>query len=255
MHKEIVEIEGRDINIKEWKGQRVVTFKDIDLLHERVEGTAGRCFRENKKKFIENEDYYNLTPENIKMDEIRRFGITSPRGGYLITESGYLMLVKSFTDDLSWKVQRQLVNFYFKAKEKFTSEGIDRELRELEEYRERLSKGDLKVSHFSELRKSIEFVVKTKGFLPKRTEKQNIQKEKDDVVATLESLAEEYIGHEIEPVTFYNELIKVFPKATESFKSASCLSVKLSKGLLKDIDFKSVKKGGKRFWVFKRKAD
>ena len=52
MHKEIVEIEGRDINIKEWKGQRVVTFKDIDLLHERVEGTAGRCFRENKKKFI-----------------------------------------------------------------------------------------------------------------------------------------------------------------------------------------------------------
>lgn len=118
----------KEIKIKEWKGQRVVTFKEIDLLHERVEGTAGRCFRENKKKFIENEDYYNLTPENIKMDEIRRFGITSPRGGYLITESGYLMLVKSFT-------------------------------------------------------------------------------------------------------------------------------VKLSKGLLKDIDFKSVKKGGKRFWKFKRKVD
>lgn len=27
------------------------------------------------------------------------------------------MIVKSFTDDLSWKVQRQLVNGYFKAKE------------------------------------------------------------------------------------------------------------------------------------------
>ena len=62
-----------------------------------------------RKKFIENEDYYYLTPENIKTNEIRTIGITSPRGGYLITESGYLMLVKSFTDDLSWKVQRQLV--------------------------------------------------------------------------------------------------------------------------------------------------
>ncbi len=33
----------------------------------------------------------------------------------LITESGYYMLVKSFTDDLSWDVQRQLVNTYFRA--------------------------------------------------------------------------------------------------------------------------------------------
>ena len=34
----------------------------------------------------------------------------------LITESGYLMLVKSFTDDLAWKVQRELVKGYFRAK-------------------------------------------------------------------------------------------------------------------------------------------
>ncbi|OAD19482.1 toxin-antitoxin system, toxin component, Bro family [Candidatus Thiomargarita nelsonii] len=31
----------------------------------------------------------------------------------LITETGYLMLVKSFTDDLAWQVQRELVNKYF----------------------------------------------------------------------------------------------------------------------------------------------
>ena len=36
---------------------------------------------------------------------------------YLITETGYLMLVKSFTDDLSWEVQRQLVQSYFKIKQ------------------------------------------------------------------------------------------------------------------------------------------
>lgn len=39
------------------------------------------------------------------------------RGVTLFTEAGYLMLVKPFNDDLSWKVQRRLVNAYFKAKE------------------------------------------------------------------------------------------------------------------------------------------
>lgn len=36
---------------------------------------------------------------------------------FLFTETGYLMLVKSFNDDLSWSVQRQLVTGYFKGKE------------------------------------------------------------------------------------------------------------------------------------------
>jgi hypothetical protein len=36
--------------------------------------------------------------------------------GLLITESGYLMLVKSLQDDLAWKVQRELVNNYFRTK-------------------------------------------------------------------------------------------------------------------------------------------
>ena len=33
----------------------------------------------------------------------------------LLTKMGYLMLVKSFTDDLAWMVQRQLVKSYFEA--------------------------------------------------------------------------------------------------------------------------------------------
>lgn len=42
----------------------------------------------------------------------------------LLTESGYLMLVKSFTDDLAWQVQRQLVKFYFSRKTLTISEQI-----------------------------------------------------------------------------------------------------------------------------------
>lgn len=32
----------------------------------------------------------------------------------MLTESGYLLIVKSFTDDRSWAIQKQLVNVYFR---------------------------------------------------------------------------------------------------------------------------------------------
>ena len=112
----LVKINNQNLEVKEFRGQRVVTFKDIDTLQERVEGTAGRNFRENKERFIENVDFFFVKPADIQNNEIRRSEINNS-GTYLITESGYLMLVKSFTDDLAWKVQRQLVNTYFRAKE------------------------------------------------------------------------------------------------------------------------------------------
>ncbi len=37
------------LGIKEYKGKRVVTFKDIDTAHERPAGTARRNFNQNKK--------------------------------------------------------------------------------------------------------------------------------------------------------------------------------------------------------------
>ena len=116
MDNKIVKINNNDLSVKEFNGQRVVTFKDIDMLHERVEGTAGRNFRDNKKHFVENEDFFFIKPADIGNNEIRRSEINN-KGTYLITESGYLMLVKSLQDDLAWKVQRELVNNYFRVKE------------------------------------------------------------------------------------------------------------------------------------------
>lgn len=116
-----VNIEGTDLQIKEFNGQRVVTFKDIDTTHERPEGTARKRFNDNKKRFIEGVDYYELN----QPDEIRTLGIERPQGGtpqkvVLVTESGYLMIAKSLTDDLSWAVQRKLVDNYFRFKEQAT---------------------------------------------------------------------------------------------------------------------------------------
>lgn len=103
------------LNPKEYNGQRVVTFKDIDAVHARAEGTAARNFRENREKFIEGTDYFALSGDALSnYKQTTNFVGRKINGLHLITETGYLMLVKSFTDDLAWAVQRELVNHYFK---------------------------------------------------------------------------------------------------------------------------------------------
>lgn len=118
---EVVKINENDLKVREWNGQRVVTFADIDKVHERPEGTAKRNFSTNKKHLIRDIDFVVLKPSDIQKDEIRTSGINrediNNRGTTYLTESGYLLLVKSFTDDLAWKVQRELVNSYFKFRE------------------------------------------------------------------------------------------------------------------------------------------
>lgn len=113
----LIIINGLKIETKEYQGQRVVTFKDIDKVHDRPEGTAGRNFRANKKYFIEGEDYYKISPDEIRRHKIMNVSTKLYQDVVFITESGYLMLVKSFTDELAWKVQRELVNTYFRMKQ------------------------------------------------------------------------------------------------------------------------------------------
>ena len=110
-------INEKFIEIKEYKGQRVVTFRDIDNLHQRPDGTASRNFRANRKHFIEGEDYFKICADEIRRHKIMDISPKTHEDIIFLTESGYLMVVKSFTDDLAWKVQRQLVNSYFRAKQ------------------------------------------------------------------------------------------------------------------------------------------
>ena len=112
-----IAIGNTNVAIKEYKGQRVVTFKDIDTVHGRPDGTARRNFNRNKEHFIEGEDFYKIQP-----NEIRTVGIKSNNGGLVLTESGYLMLAKSFTDKVAWDVQRTLVKAYFRVKQEHTPE-------------------------------------------------------------------------------------------------------------------------------------
>lgn len=111
-----IEICDTSLPVREYHGRRVITFRDIDCVHQRVSGTARKRFNDNRKHFIEGTDFFIVNQPS----EICTLGITRPQGGtpdsvVLVTESGYLLLVKSFTDDLAWTVQRQLVNVYFRS--------------------------------------------------------------------------------------------------------------------------------------------
>lgn len=111
MNEQKITINKTELLVKEYKGLRVVTLKEIDAVHERPEGTARKRFNDNKKHFIEGTDYFVRNSD----EAAKEFGIIAPNGLTLVTESGYLMLVKSFGDDLAWTVQRQLVNTYFRT--------------------------------------------------------------------------------------------------------------------------------------------
>lgn len=112
---EAMMIQGTALQIKEYKGKRVVTFKDIDTVHQRPLGTANKRFIDNRQRFISGVDFFLLSKDEILSSEFRNLA-TNNRGITLITETGYMMLVKSFTDDLAWKVQRELVDTYFKIR-------------------------------------------------------------------------------------------------------------------------------------------
>lgn len=123
---EMIHIGNSDIAIKEYKGKRVVTFKDIDEVHNRASGTANKRFLDNKKHFIDGEDFFTVSNSEIRKSRIIPISDSDFMDKTLITESGYLMLVKSFTDDLAWDIQRQLVKTYFNATKKLSQEEMMR---------------------------------------------------------------------------------------------------------------------------------
>lgn len=129
MQNEVVKVNQQNVLVKEYKGQRVVTFKDIDLVHERAEGTARKRFSDNKRHFVEGEDYFKITPSEFRT-AIGEMDLRQQNDITLLTESGYLMLVKSFTDELAWKVQRQLVKTYFSQKANVTEKKPDKPKKE-----------------------------------------------------------------------------------------------------------------------------
>lgn len=107
--QELITIHDTSIPLVEHLGERVITLAMVDEVHKRAKGTARKRFNDHKHRLIEGTDYFVRNS-----DEARDMGFIAPSGLTLLAESGYLMLVKSLSDDLAWSVQRELVNSYFR---------------------------------------------------------------------------------------------------------------------------------------------
>jgi hypothetical protein fuD12_10852 len=130
----LIRIEDKELTIKEWNGQRVVTAKDIAELHERDVKRVNEQFNRNIKKFELGKDYFQLTRE-----EMRKSQFATALSKYsnndienLFTERGYLKLTKTFNDELSWKIQDMLVDSYF------TLKTVIKEIKQTEAQKKRL---------------------------------------------------------------------------------------------------------------------
>lgn len=109
-----VAIQNTAMPVVEYQGKRVVTFAMIDKAHGRPKGTARVTFNRNRHRFIEGRDFLDVTTYAKHTRSLEGVFPARSSKGILITEFGYLMLTKSFSDDLSWDVQRQMVEVYFR---------------------------------------------------------------------------------------------------------------------------------------------
>ena len=134
MENKLVKINNVELAIKEYKKESVVTAWDIAKVHKKEVNDITKNFNNNKKKFILDEDYFlvNRTEISERKISVQDFIPNNVKEIPLFTESGYLMLVKTFTDDLSWDIQRQLVKGYFKLKELKSSIDKDKRLEIME---------------------------------------------------------------------------------------------------------------------------
>ena len=76
-------------------------------------------FSNNRERFIFGEDYFIMGKDEFSesFKRIQKFIPNNVKEIILFTKTGYLMLVKTFEDDLSWKIQRELINNYFNKQE------------------------------------------------------------------------------------------------------------------------------------------
>lgn len=115
-----VTINNKQLPAVEYRGQRVVTFAMIDEVHNRPQDTARAAFNRNREHFIAGVDYEELGSDVLRTDLPEGTFSKFAPSGIVIFESGYLMLTKPFNDPLSWQVQRELVNSYFRTRAPLT---------------------------------------------------------------------------------------------------------------------------------------
>lgn len=95
-------------------GERVITLAMIDRVHGRPDGTARRNFNVNKNRLIEGRHFTKMSADEFRTRFPNQLANRATEDVTVMTERGYLKLVKSLNDDVAWEVQDAMVESYFK---------------------------------------------------------------------------------------------------------------------------------------------
>lgn len=108
-------INNKNIETKKYNGEIILTAYDIAELHEKDVKRINENFRHNIDKFVEKEDYYIINKNSINDRKIfgQRFIPNNMKQLLIFNKSGYLLLSKTFQDDFSWKIEKELLKKYF----------------------------------------------------------------------------------------------------------------------------------------------
>lgn len=110
----LIRIEDRELERISYKGVIVLPLCLVDALHKRPEGTARHVFRKNTSRFLDEQDYFKVPYKTWStFPNAAALGLKSPRLRTLLTESGYLLLVRYFRGDYAVQIQRAIMNNYF----------------------------------------------------------------------------------------------------------------------------------------------
>ena len=118
--KDYMEINGKRIERKEYNGVPILTSWDIAEIHGKETKRINEQFKRNYKRFEEGADYFWVTREYFSqpLGATQKNIPNNIKEIPVYTRRGYIKLTKTFTDDLSWKIQDILIDVYFNT-EKF----------------------------------------------------------------------------------------------------------------------------------------
>lgn len=115
--------------VKNLNSNRLIEFSDFEWFECLDTLQASKLISSQLESSNYKDSWYQCSVEDARKSILSAIEYTNnhyvPReyhkGGFhgditLITETGYLMLVKSFTDDIAWTVQRELVESYFRRR-------------------------------------------------------------------------------------------------------------------------------------------
>jgi hypothetical protein len=106
-----------NISPVEYNSQIVVTTQQIASEHSMQVKVVNQKFRRNKKHFVINQDYFELSKDMVtNCDHLSKMFYHESDILFLFTDSGYLKFVKTINDEKAWNIYNHLIESYFKIK-------------------------------------------------------------------------------------------------------------------------------------------